>query len=255
MAGSILTQLKYALRDLRKFRTRCSLTPPEQLPKGFQTITLPDGQRIEGYHSEEYLQKRFDQFPIKTKWFRGKAVLDVGAAEGYFSFAFEACGANVTALDVGPNEVFLHFHRQSKSRVQYSMRLLDELTDTELTSFELVLMAGVLEILPSPVNALHRVLTSMQSGAVIVAAGPSGFVRARNDYPVIEVFQRETDPPFQHRFSLDLFEMLSAKTQVEKTFVYDSESPDEAIVVFCLDMATTANLDLSQYTEIYSRPN
>jgi tRNA (mo5U34)-methyltransferase len=65
------------------------------------TVPLPNGRqmRSNGTPNPDAQRLMWNAFELKS--LRGKTVLDVGAADGYFSLASEAVGAdNVTALDL-----------------------------------------------------------------------------------------------------------------------------------------------------------
>ena len=63
------------------------------------TIDLPSGYTTKGRYDWRPYLGLLDMGELK-----GKSVLDVGAADGYFSFEFEKLGAKVTALDIPSQE-------------------------------------------------------------------------------------------------------------------------------------------------------
>ncbi len=88
----------------------------------YHSIELPDGTVTDGLISIERLKTRVAHMPIPAD-LHGKRVLDIGAWDGWFSFEMEQRGADVVAVDCVEIENFLYAHDARKSKVDY--RILD----------------------------------------------------------------------------------------------------------------------------------
>jgi len=94
----------------------------------------------------------------------GKRVLDVGAWDGFFSFAAEERGAQVLATDHfvwnEPGEAgmqgFLTAHELRASKVEYLGIDVTQITEERIGRFDVVLFLGVLYHLKNPMDALDR---------------------------------------------------------------------------------------------------
>jgi len=89
----------------------------------------------------------------------GLRVLDIGARDGFFSFACEERGADVLAVDHISQEStgFGIASRLRKSNVQYLHENLYNLKPDTIGTFDIVLMLGVIYHVPDPVLALEIV--------------------------------------------------------------------------------------------------
>jgi tRNA (mo5U34)-methyltransferase len=112
----------------------------------------------------------------KLPWFglpadlSGQRVLDIGCAEGFFSFEAERRGAaEVVSLDFDPELVkrfALCADALGSSLRAHAMSVYD-LDPTAFGTFDLVMFFGLLYHLPDPVLAMRKV-ASMASGTVLV---------------------------------------------------------------------------------------
>ena len=149
-------------------RVRLFLMPPagfeyvkgwnaERAEKGWwHSFELPDGKRIEGVCSLEGLRSRLGQFPIAES-LKGQRVLDIGCWDGWFSFELERRGAEVVAVDCWDNPRFREMHSIYRSKVDYRILDMYELTPDRIGRFDVVLFMGVLYHLKHPLLALERV--------------------------------------------------------------------------------------------------
>ncbi len=135
-----------------------SRDPPVHI-KWFHQIQLPDGSVTGGSDrsAEKLLQLHL---PDLT----GKTVLDVGALDGYFSFAAERAGAaRVVALDTyawkqpGGKDGFEYARRALDSNVEdLEVEVLDISPET-VGEFDVVLFLGVLYHMRHPLLSLEKV--------------------------------------------------------------------------------------------------
>jgi 2-polyprenyl-3-methyl-5-hydroxy-6-metoxy-1,4-benzoquinol methylase/glycosyltransferase involved in cell wall biosynthesis len=100
----------------------------------------------------------------------GKRVLDVGARDGYFSFAAESCGAEVLAIDSVAPEHLTSFSTASRllgSSVEYRTMNVYNLKPEEVGTFDVIFFLGVLYHLRDPMLALDRLWEVARPGAMI----------------------------------------------------------------------------------------
>jgi tRNA (mo5U34)-methyltransferase len=131
----------------------------------------------------------------------GKSVLDVGAADGYFSFAAERMGASrVVALDTGAWRQPGGKSRFDMARVELSsnveeveLDLLDISPET-IGQFDVVLFLGLLYHMRHPLLALERVASVTNELLVVETLVDMSFLRspAAAFYPT-EILHDETN--------------------------------------------------------------
>ncbi|HXF61039.1 MAG TPA: methyltransferase domain-containing protein, partial [Caldilineaceae bacterium] len=112
------------------------------------------------------MPRRAAYFPIPAD-LRGKRVLDIGAADGYFSFLAEERGAEVTAIDAWPRRGFFLAHELRGSRVQFHQMSVYDLDPARLGLFDLVFCFGVYYHLKKPVAALERIAAVTKEMALL----------------------------------------------------------------------------------------
>ena len=104
--------------------------------------------------------------------FSGKSVLDVGCAEGFFSFYAEQHGARrVVAVDVshGATHRFLLAREYLGSQVEHHLMDVCELSPDQLGTFDIVLLLGVIYHALHPALALEKVKVMVsQDGLAVV---------------------------------------------------------------------------------------
>jgi tRNA (mo5U34)-methyltransferase len=145
----------------------------------FHQIELPDGSTMPGRdRSAEKLAAL--HLPDLT----GKTVLDVGAWDGYFSFAAERLGASrVLAVDSyvwrrpGGKDGFEHARRALGSSVEdLEMEVLDISPET-VGPFDVVLFLGVLYHMRHPLLALERMASVTRETLVLETLVDMTFLR------------------------------------------------------------------------------
>jgi tRNA (mo5U34)-methyltransferase len=98
---------------------------------------------------------------------RGLRALDIGCSDGYFTFALEARGAEVVAIDFVP-ETYTGFATAREilgSNADYRMDNVYNLDPKTYGTFDIVLFLGVLYHLRKPLEALDRIRSVMRDGA------------------------------------------------------------------------------------------
>lgn len=136
---------------------------PEHL-SFWHSIQLPDGSVTPGAKSIELLQSE-ESAVLEHCSFEGKTVLDVGAWDGYFSFAAERNGAKeVTASDWhcwvgdgwGKKASFDFVKKSLKSKVKELVCKAEELP-TDGNKFDIVMLLGVTYHVKNPIALIERV--------------------------------------------------------------------------------------------------
>ncbi len=97
----------------------------------------------------------------------GKRVLDVGCADGYFTFLAESRGANVVAIDSWPREGFFLAHEVLNSRAEFCHMSVYDLGPDTFGLFDIVFFFGVYYHLKSPLLALERIASVTREYAII----------------------------------------------------------------------------------------
>ncbi len=126
-------------------------------PYWFHRIELPGGLITPGWSDP-----RVDKLPYfgLPNDMTGMRVLDIGHAEGFFSFEAERRGAaEIIALDRSPDHARkFHICRTALgSRVQTQLLSVYEINPATLGTFDLVMFFGVLYHLRNPLLALERI--------------------------------------------------------------------------------------------------
>jgi tRNA (mo5U34)-methyltransferase len=158
----------------------------------WHSFELPDGSQIQGVCTLEGLRHRLAQFPIPED-LRGKRALDIGCWDGWFSFELERRGAEVVAVDCWDNPRFREMHATYRSKVDYRLLDMYDLTPARVGRFDVVLFMGVLYHLKHPLLALERVcqlttdLAAVDSFVLREAQRPAEDLRR----PILEFY--ETD--------------------------------------------------------------
>jgi len=122
----------------------------------FHSFRLPDGTFYDGYLSVEELQRRISLMPIAQD-LSGRRVLDIGAWDGWYSFETERRGAEVVAVDCISVKNFRKIHTALKSKVDYRVADVHDLSPEQAGRFDVVLFLSVLYHLKHPLLALERV--------------------------------------------------------------------------------------------------
>jgi tRNA (mo5U34)-methyltransferase len=97
----------------------------------------------------------------------GKRVLDIGCAEGYFTFLAESRGAEVVAIDSWPRQGFFLAHEVLGSRAEFHHASVYDLDPEKFGLFDVVFFFGVYYHLKNPVLALERIASVTKEWALI----------------------------------------------------------------------------------------
>lgn len=133
----------------------------------FHSIELPGGLTTPGWSDPR--TEKLPHFHLPED-LTGKRVLDVGCAEGFFSFEAERRGASeVVAIDSYPESIrrFNICRAALGSRVEAYLVNVYDLTPRAFGTFDLILFYGVLYHLRYPLLALERLL-SVCSGSMLL---------------------------------------------------------------------------------------
>ncbi|MBV8809180.1 MAG: methyltransferase domain-containing protein, partial [Acidobacteriaceae bacterium] len=135
-------------------------------PYWFQRIELPGGLQTPGWSDPKVEKLPYFGLPEKTT---GMRVLDIGHAEGFFSFEAEKRGATeVIAIDNYPPMIrkFEICRAALESRVHSYLTSVYDLDPKTFGTFDLVMFYGVLYHLRHPILALQHI-HSVCSGTLL----------------------------------------------------------------------------------------
>lgn len=135
----------------------------QKIEARFHSMRFPSGKVSIGHKAIETLESEFATIQELCE-LKGKSVLDIGAWDGYFSFAAERAGAkSVLANDyycwisegMGSKNNFDHAKKEFESRVN---ELCAKPEDIPLipNSFDIVLLLGVTYHVRNPISLLNR---------------------------------------------------------------------------------------------------
>lgn len=129
-----------------------------------QAWRLPYGIRTPGSYDPEQLFKR-----LRLPDIRGRRILDVGTADGFFAFKCESLGAEVVAIDHKGHNVtgFETAKRILGSNVEYVVANVYDLDPKEFGRFDIVLCLGVVYHLRHPLLALDRLRAMVEPGGAL----------------------------------------------------------------------------------------
>src|ERR1700722_464511 len=151
--------------------------------KRWHRFEIPDGRPVEGVNDIDGLRRRIGLFPIPED-LSGKRVLDIGAWDGWFTFEMERRGAEVMAVDCVESANFQYLRRELKSKVDYRILDMYDLTPEKLGRFDIVLFLGVLYHLKHPLLGLEKVCALTKGMAAVQT-----FVSPDTGSPAMEFFE------------------------------------------------------------------
>ncbi len=158
----------------------------------YHRIEVFPGIVTPGMGDSEAHRQRFDALGMPQDA-TGMRVLDIGCADGYFSFLMEKRGADeVVAIDYrdAKSSGFSVAQEMLASKVTYHVENVYDLTPEKYGRFDLVLFFGVLYHLRNPLLALDRIRQIMNPGGLLFVESqiidtatlmPDGTFKALND--------------------------------------------------------------------------
>jgi len=105
----------------------------------YHTLKFPDGFTLEGRFD---VSKYLEHFHLPND-LKGKTVLDVGAANGFFSFEFARRGAKVTAIDHNLYHWREEFNELMKTDVKFHVEDINKIDESK--KYDLVFCCNVLQ--------------------------------------------------------------------------------------------------------------
>lgn len=141
------------------------ITDPEEIRRlirehgrWFHSIELAPGIVTPGEDSNQLKLPILDELGLPRDC-SGMRALDIGCADGYFSFELEKRGAQVLAIEFVPAEAcgFAVARRILGSTVEFRMDNVYNLNPTSYGTFDIVLFLGVLYHLRKPLAAIDAI--------------------------------------------------------------------------------------------------
>jgi tRNA (mo5U34)-methyltransferase len=130
----------------------------------YSTIDFGNGEITNGIFDHRPVLKYYG-FPESLK---GKRVLDVGCADGFFSFEFEKRGADkVVALDAYKSDLFLLAKEKLNSKVEYCLMDVYDISPDKIGYFDFVFCGALLIHLSDPFRALRNIRSVIKKGEFI----------------------------------------------------------------------------------------
>jgi SAM-dependent methyltransferase len=146
--------------DRRLFEETMKLEKEEH-KQWYHTIDL-GGEVTDGIYDISSLWEQY-QFPN----LKNKRVLDIGCADGYFSFEFEKFGAKVTAIDAYHSDLFEFAKRKLNSKVKYKIIDVYDINSDNIGFFDFVFCGTMLLHLENPLKALENIRHVIKKGLFV----------------------------------------------------------------------------------------
>jgi tRNA (mo5U34)-methyltransferase len=139
------------------------------IPHWYHQIEVAPGITTPGTHASALGLSDLDEIGLPRDR-AGKRVLDIGARDGYFSFACERRGAEVVAMDYAAPEVtgFSVASDLLHSQVEYRIENVYNLDPSRHGAFDIVLFLGVLYHLRNPLLALDRIRAVLRTNGLLL---------------------------------------------------------------------------------------
>ncbi len=129
----------------------------------FHNFELAPGVMTNGWSP---MSERMPHFQIPQD-LSGKRVLDIGCADGYFTFLAESRGASVVSIDSWPREGYFLAHEVLNSKAEFHHMSVYDLCPGTFGLFDIVFFFGVYYHLKNPVLALERIASVTREYALI----------------------------------------------------------------------------------------
>ena len=146
-----------------------------------KTMELEKQQHNQWYHTMKFGEELstngiYNIFPLWNKYYfpnlNNKRVLDVGCADGYFSFEFEKLGAKVVAIDAYHSDFFEFAKEKLNSKVEYKIIDAYDISSENLGVFDFVFCGTMLLHLENPLKVLENIHGVIDKG-LFVCANPT----------------------------------------------------------------------------------
>jgi len=164
-------------------------TPLVDSPNGrmwWHTMPLPDGTRISGYHADKTLQRKM-WAGLDLGDLTGKRVLDIGAADGFFSLAAWFSGA-ASVTSIGTTHWSTWPHNITLAAERWNAPLAIETGDFRTHplqgAFDVILFLGVLYHVEDVFGCMRRLRDLLAPDGVI--ALETQMTTIVNDLPIFE---------------------------------------------------------------------
>ncbi len=171
----------------------------------------------------------------------GMRVLDVGCAEGFFSFEAERRGAKeVIGIDSFPDGIrrFNICRDAFDSQVSCYLTSVYDLSERAFGTFDLVMFFGVLYHLRNPILALEKIFSVCSGSVLIQTANVEREEMGDASYAEFHPFGVESGPPEDRQLDPTVFWMPNSacvrdmlrhvgftNASAETTFVYEGSTP------------------------------
>ncbi len=129
----------------------------------FHNFELAPGVMTNGWST---MSERMPYFQIPQD-LSGKRVLDIGCADGYFTFLAESRGASVVSIDSWPREGYFLAHEVLNSKAEFHHMSVYDLCPDTFGLFDIVFFFGVYYHLKNPVLALERIASITREYVII----------------------------------------------------------------------------------------
>lgn len=161
---------------------------PNQASIWWHSMPLPDGSRINGYHDDKDLQfKMWQAMRIPNhNGLVGKAVLDIGANDGFFSLAAIKAGASkVTSIDKDWATWPLNIEYASEQWGVEPRILTADFRDYDFSEkFDVIFFLGVLYHLEDVFGCMRTLNHLLRDGGVLYIETQMSLIKS--DLPIFE---------------------------------------------------------------------
>lgn len=132
---------------------------------GFHTLKFPDGTILKGiWDMSKYLS--YYEIPENLT---GKTVLEIGPANGYFSFEFARRGAKVVAIDRHDEKGFREISQLMSADIKFIIKDINTL-DESFGKFDLVFCSHVLQHISDMFANIERIRKITKNMAILCIA-------------------------------------------------------------------------------------
>lgn len=169
-------------------RYKTLINSPNQTRFWWHNMPLPDGNRINGYHTDKDLQlKMWQAMQIANQdGLKGKRVLDIGANDGFFSLAALMAGATeVTAIDANWETWPLNIQYASQIwQVSPNLITADFRSYEFHQNFDVIFFLGVLYHLEDVFTTMKRLRELLVPNGVLYLE--TQMSKVKSDLPIFE---------------------------------------------------------------------